>query len=90
MVGAGFEKLHFDKDHLVVEALELLEECVDECNGFGVGVFLEVESDETGFKVLAEERTSLGDGPFDARSGNGDLDVEGVRDGRKEVNQLAD
>lgn len=42
MVGARFEKLHFDKDHLIIEALELLEECVDERNGFGIGVFLEV------------------------------------------------
>lgn len=90
MVGAGFKKLHFDKDHLIIEALELLEEGVDERNGFSVGVFLEVESDETGFKVLAEERTSLGDGPFNARSGNGNLDVEGVRDARKKINQLTD
>lgn len=90
MIGAGFEKLDFDKNHLVVETLELFEECIDERNGFSVGVFLKIESDKTGFKILAEEGTSLGDGPFDARSGNGNLYVKGIGDSRKEVNKLTD
>lgn len=51
-------------------------------------MFLEIEPDETSFEVLAEKRTSLGDSPFNARSGDGDLDVEGVRDSRKKINQL--
>lgn len=51
-------------------------------------MFLEVEPDETSFEVLAEKRASLRDSPFNARSGDGDLDVEGVRDGRKKINQL--
>lgn len=88
MVGARFKKLDFDKNHLVVEAFELLKQCVNERNSFGVGVFLEVEPDETCFEVLAKEGASLGDSPFDARSGDSDLDVEGVGDGRKKVNQL--
>lgn len=90
MIGARFKKLDLDKNHLVVKAFELLKQCVNERNGFGVGVFLEVEPDETCFEVLAEEGASLGDSPFDARSGDGDLDVEGVGDDRKKVNQLTD
>lgn len=53
-------------------------------------MFLEIESHETGFEVLAEEGTPLLDGPFDARFCHGDLDVEGIGNRRKKVNELAD
>jgi hypothetical protein len=90
MVGSGFQELDLYQDHLVIETFKLLEEGVDERKGFGVRVFLEIESHETGLEVLAEEGTSLLDGPFDARFCHGDLDVEGIRNRRKEVNELAD
>ena len=77
MVDAGFEQLDLDEHELVVEALELFEEVVDEGEGVVVGGLGHVERDEAGFEGLAEEGTACGDGPFDAGFGGGDLEGDG-------------
>lgn len=45
VVDAGFEQLDFDEHHLVIEAFELLEETVDEGEGFLVGLLLDIKAD---------------------------------------------
>ena len=64
MVDTGFEELDFHEDELVVEALKLTQQGVDEGEGFVIGLLRHMEGDEASFKVLAEERAALGNGPF--------------------------
>ena len=53
------EQLDFDEDELVIHALELTQETVDERQGVIVGLLGHVQGDEAGFEVLAEEGAAL-------------------------------
>jgi len=80
VIDAGFKKLDFDEDELVIEAFELAEEAVDEGKSFVVAVLCHVQSYEAGFEVLAQEVALLRCGPLDAGFCGFDLKREGVRD----------
>lgn len=58
--------MDFHQAQLVIEALQLSEEAVDEGEGIVVGLFDHVEGDEADFEVLALKGAALGSGPFDA------------------------
>jgi hypothetical protein len=81
--------LDLDEAELVVEALELAEEAVDEAEGFIVGLLGHLQGDEAGLEVLALEGAALGGGPFYAVLGDSDLDIGAVGDFLEEVEQLA-
>ena len=89
MIDAGLEELDFNEDELIIEALELFEEAVDECEGVIVGSFGHVEGYQAGFEVLAEEASSFGGGPFDAGLCDGDLGVGRIGYAVEEVEKLA-
>lgn len=90
MVDSGFKELYFDEAELVVEALELAEEAVDECESVVVGLLGHVECDEADFEVLALEGTALCGGPFYAVFCDGNFNVGAVGDVFEEVQELAD
>jgi len=89
VVDARLEELDFDEYELVVEALELFEEAVDEGEGVIVGGFGHVERYQAGLEVLAEEASSFGGSPFDARLCDSDLGVGRIRNAVEEVEKLA-
>lgn len=59
MVDTRFEELDFDQHKLVIQAFEFAEEGVDESECVIVRLLLHVETDESGFEVLSEERAAL-------------------------------
>lgn len=81
--------MDLDEAELVVEALELAEEAVDEAESFIVGLLSHLQGDEADLEVLALEGAALGGGPFYAVLGDGDLDIGAVGDFLEEVEQLA-
>ena len=64
VIDTRLEELDFDEDELVIEALKLLQEGVDESESLIVRLLLHQQSDKADLKVLAEETTALGGGPF--------------------------
>lgn len=90
MVNSGFKELYFDEAELVIEALELAEEAVDECESVVVGLLGHVEGDEADFEILALEGTALCGGPFYAVFCDGNFDVGAVGDVFEEVQELTD
>lgn len=90
VVDTGLEELDLDKDELVIQSLELLEQAIDEGEGVVVGLLLHVKGDEARLEVLAEEAALLRVCPVDARLCDGDLGFERVGDGVEEVEKLAD
>ena len=64
MVDARLEKLDLDEDKLVVHALELAQEAVDEGQGIVVRLLGHVKSNEACLEVLSQEATALRGGPF--------------------------
>jgi hypothetical protein len=90
MVDPGFEQLDFNEYKLIIEALELFEQTVDEREGIVVGGFGHVEGNEASLEVLAEEASSFGGGPFNARLCDGNLGVGGIGNAMKEIEKLAD
>lgn len=89
MVDPGFQQLNFNEHEFIIEALELFEQTIDECEGIVVGGFGHVEGNEAGFEVLAEEASSFRGGPFDAGLCDGNLGIGGIRDAMEEVEKLA-
>jgi hypothetical protein len=90
VVDSGFEELDLNEAKLVVEALELTEEAIDECEGVVVSLLGHVEGNEAHFEILALEGTALCGGPFYAVLCNGNFDVGAVGDVFEKVQELAD
>jgi len=66
VIDSRFEELDFHEHELVIQALQLLQQAIDESEGVIVGGFVHVELNETGFEVLSKETSTFGRGPFDA------------------------
>jgi hypothetical protein len=89
MVDSGLEELNFDEAELVVEALELAEEVVDETESFVVRLLSHLKNNKADLEVLSLESAALGGGPFYAVFGDGDFDIGAIGDFLDEVEQLA-
>jgi hypothetical protein len=59
VVHFALEQLDLNQHELVVQALELFEQVIDECEGVVVGLLLHVQADEPHFEVLAQEALAL-------------------------------
>lgn len=90
MVDARLEELDLDEAELVVQALELAEEAVNEGESVVPGLLGHVEGDEADLKVLALESPAFRGGPLDAVFRHGDLDISAVGDLLDEIQKLSD